>query len=55
MQRITAVVIEKAFFEIGRASDILLFRMRFRSEKIDVLHLRWAFEGDVCYLLACQP
>ena len=57
MRRIAAIVVEKAFFEIGCVSDILLFRMRFGSEEIDVLHLRSVFFSEAMRViwLACQP
>lgn len=41
VRRIAAVVVEKAFFEISRGPDIVLSRMRFGSEEIDVVYVIW--------------
>jgi hypothetical protein len=57
MRRIAAIVVEKAFFEIGCVSDILLFRMRFGSEEVGIVHLYSAILLRATHViwLACQP
>ena len=55
MRRIAAVVIEKAFFEIVRGSDVLFARVRFGSEEVGIVHFYLAvpggsLEGDAYYL-----
>ena len=52
--RIAAVMVEKALFEIGCASDILLRRMGFRSEEVYVKHRHSALRTTHAPWLACQ-
>lgn len=48
-------MVEKAFFEIVRVSDILLFRMRFGSEEIDVVHVILAGLPAVAWVAGGPP
>src|SRR5439155_18737922 len=55
MRRVAAIMVEKTLFEISRASYVLLFRVRFGSEEINVMHDIHLSPPRHVIKLACQP